>query len=515
VSDSHKMLDTFLHQGVRPARSFGRKGVAEAEAVAAEAAAQQAAAKAEAERFADAVAGFKVGGDQSDGGDQTEVAGFSLPNDDQARLMVRGMIAAAKADGVLDDFERSAILDRFHDLDGDDVAFVKEELKKPLDIQALAAEAKAEGIGTELYIATLLAIDIDTEEEERYLGDLAELLDLDADTIADLHARFANAGLAGDAVDKPASSMNEWYFAVDGRREGPMHLLLASRFAKLNPQARCWRAGYQSWVPISEAPELAIADQPVFRYTGKERSDEEIDFNIFGDETQFVEVELDPGECAIGEAGALMYKDTLVRMEVILGDGAAPETGILGKIGAAGKRVLTGENLFLTLFTNNDEKRKARVAFAAPYPGTIVPLKLDHYGGKVICQKDCFLAAAKGVSIGVHLQRKLSAGFFGGEGFIMQALEGDGWVFVHAGGTIVERDLAPGETLDVETGAVVGFTDQVGFDISPAGGVKTMLFGGEGLFLAHLKGPGKVWLQSLPVAKLAARLAASVPVEKT
>jgi len=510
VSDSQKMLDTFLHQGVRPARSFGRKGVAEAEAEAAEAATRQAAAKLEAERFADAVAGFKVG---ADGASEAAEGGFALPNDAQARLMVRGMIAAAKADGVLDDFERAAILDRFHDLDADDVTFVKEELKKPLDIQTLAAEANTEGIGTELYIATLLAIDIDTEEEERYLADLADLLELDAETVADLHTRFANAGLAGDAVDKPANSMNEWYFAVDGRREGPMHLLLASRFARLNPQARCWRAGYETWVPISQVPELDIADQPVFRYTGKERSDEEIDFNIFGDETQFVEFELDPGECAIGEAGALMYKDTLVRMEVILGDGAAPQAGLLSKIGAAGKRVLTGENLFLTLFTNNDEKRKARVAFAAPYPGTIVPLKLDHYGGKVICQKDCFLAAAKGVSIGVHLQRKLSAGFFGGEGFIMQSLEGDGWVFVHAGGTIVERDLAPGETLDVETGAVVGFTDQVGFDISPAGGVRTMLFGGEGLFLAHLKGPGRVWLQSLPVVKLAGRLKAALPTD--
>ena len=231
MSDTQKMLDTFLHQGVRPARSFGRKGVAEAEAKAAEAAAQQAAAKLEAERFADAVAGFKVG---SDGADEATDSGFALPNDAQARLMVRGMIAAAKADGVLDDFERAAILDRFHDLDADDVAFVKEELKKPFDIQALAAEAKSEGIGTELYIATLLAIDIDTEEE-RYLADLAELLELDTETVGDLHTRFANAGLAGDVVDKPANSMNEWYFAVDGRREGPMHLLLATRFAQAQP----------------------------------------------------------------------------------------------------------------------------------------------------------------------------------------------------------------------------------------------------------------------------------------
>jgi len=238
---------------------------------------------------------------------------------------------------------------------------------------------------------------------------------------------------------------------------------------------------------------------------------DDIDFEIKGQELQFVEIELDPGESAVAEAGAFIWKDASVGMTTVFGDGSAGQTsGIMGKLLGAGKRLITGESLFTTVFTHNGGG-KARVAFAAPVPGAIVPMKLSDLGGTLICQKDAFLAAAKGVSIGIQFQRKIMTGLFGGEGFIMQKLEGDGWVFVQFGGAIVERELAPGETLHVDTGCLAAYTPSVTFDLETAGGVKSVLFGGEGLFFARLTGPGKVWIQSLPFARLAGRVIAAIP----
>jgi uncharacterized protein (TIGR00266 family) len=227
---------------------------------------------------------------------------------------------------------------------------------------------------------------------------------------------------------------------------------------------------------------------------------------------QFVEVELDPGESAIAEAGALMYKDAAVEMNTVFGSGAhsGQGGGFLDKLLTAGKRVVTGESLFTTVYTHNGSG-KARVAFAAPYPGTVLAMKLDEHNGRLICQKDSFLAGARGVQIGIHFQRKILTGLFGGEGFIMQKLEGDGWVFVHAGGTVVERELRAGERLDVDTGCVMAFHDTVNMDVRAVGGIKSMLFGGEGVFLATLTGPGKVWLQSLPFSRMAGRMLAAAP----
>ena len=207
----------------------------------------------------------------------------------------------------------------------------------------------------------------------------------------------------------------------------------------------------------------------------------------------------------------MMYKDAAVEMNTVFGDGSGQEgAGFLDKLVGAGKRVITGESLFTTVFTHNGTG-KAKVAFGAPYPGTILPIKLSDVGGRLICQKDSFLAAAKGVSIGIHFQKKILTGLFGGEGFIMQKLEGDGWVYVHVGGTIVERELAPGETLHVDTGCLAALTDSVHYDVVRAGNIKTALFGGEGLFFANLTGPGKVWLQSLPFSRMAGRMLAAAP----
>ena len=232
---------------------------------------------------------------------------------------------------------------------------------------------------------------------------------------------------------------------------------------------------------------------------------DDIDFEIKGHELQFVEIELDPGESAVAEAGAMVWKDAAVGMTTVFGDGSGQQGGFMGALMGAGKRLLTGESLFTTVFTHNGHG-KARVAFAAPTPGHILPIKLDSVGGTLICQKDAFLAAAKGVSIGVAFQRRVMTGLFGGEGFIMQKLEGDGWVFVQMGGTVIERNLAPGETLHVDTGCVAAYTPSVRFDLETVGGVKSMLFGGEGVFFARLTGPGKVWIQSLPFSRLAGRM---------
>ena len=235
----------------------------------------------------------------------------------------------------------------------------------------------------------------------------------------------------------------------------------------------------------------------------------EIDYNIFGDDLQCVEIELDPNETVIAEAGSMMMMDQSIEMNTILGDGSKQDESIFGKLFSAGKRVLTGESLFMTTYTQR-EHSKAKVTFAAPYPGKIIPMDLSQFGGRIICQKEAFLCAAKGVSVGIEFQRKLGVGFFGGEGFIMQKLEGDGLAFLHAGGTIVEKELN-GESLRIDTGCIVGFTGDIEYSIEQAGGLKSMLFGGEGLFLATLRGTGTVWLQSLPFSRLADRILAHAP----
>ena len=237
---------------------------------------------------------------------------------------------------------------------------------------------------------------------------------------------------------------------------------------------------------------------------------DDVDYEIFGAEMQFVEVELDPGESAVAEAGAMMFKSPDIRMTSVFGDGSGQEGGFMGKLLGAGKRLITGESLFTTVFTH-EGGGKARVAFAAPYPGNILALKLSDFGGKLICQKDSFLAAARGVQIGIHFQKKIMTGLFGGEGFIMQSLDGDGWAFVHIGGTVIERELKAGEVLHVDTGCVAAMTSGVDMDIERAGSVKSMIFGGEGMFFARLEGPGKVWLQSLPFSRLAGRIHAAAP----
>ena len=230
----------------------------------------------------------------------------------------------------------------------------------------------------------------------------------------------------------------------------------------------------------------------------------EIDYKIHGEELQCVEIELDPQEAVISEPGSFMMMTDGVQMQTLFGDGT--ETGgLMGKLFSAGKRLLTGENLFMTVYTNTSSQKR-HITFAAPYSGKIIPLDLSKLGGRVICQKDSFLCAAKGVSVGIEFQRKLGTGLFGGEGFIMQKLEGDGMAFVHSGGYVVEKELQPGEILKVDTGCIVAFTNTVSYDIQFVGGIKNTIFGGEGLFFAQLRGPGKVWVQTLPISRLASRI---------
>ena len=237
----------------------------------------------------------------------------------------------------------------------------------------------------------------------------------------------------------------------------------------------------------------------------------EVDFRIVGGEMQFVEVELDPGESTVAEAGSMMYMTSGIQMETIFGDGAHQQrSGVMGALMGAGKRLITGESLFMTVFTNSGAG-KQQVAFAAPYPGKILAMDLKQLGGELICQKDSFLCAARGVSIGIAFQRKIGVGLFGGEGFIMQRLQGDGFAFVHAGGTVHPVDLRAGETLRVDTGCLVALQPSVAYDIQFVGKIKTALFGGEGLFFATLTGPGRVWLQSLPFSRMADRIYKAAP----
>jgi len=308
--------------------------------------------------------------------------------------------------------------------------------------------------------------------------------------------------------------MSQWYLSYDGKQQGPVNKTEAVRLASINPNGHCWRQGFAEWVPIRDVAELnqqilsAVPSPP----PTSQLSADEIDFKIFGEDMQFIEIELDPGESAVAEAGAMMYKDQCIQMETVFGDGQGqPQGGFMDKLVGAGKRLITGESLFTTVFTHAGNQAKAHVAFAAPFPGTIIPVTLANFGGQLICQKDSFLCAARGVEIGIHFQKKILTGLFGGEGFIMQKLSGDGLVFMHAGGTIMERELAAGEVLQVDTGCLVALAPSVDYDIEQVGGIKSMLFGGEGLFLAKLSGPGKVWLQSLPFSRLAGRMLAAAP----
>lgn len=308
--------------------------------------------------------------------------------------------------------------------------------------------------------------------------------------------------------------MTQWYLSYDGKQQGPYNPAEAKAFVRSNPDGYCWREGFTGWLPIYQVSELSqdvsqVMAPPVPPVSGSKA--DEIDFRIVGSEMQFVEIELDPGESVVAEAGTMMYKAPSIKMEAVFGDGSQADQGdFMGKLMGAGKRLLTGESLFMTVFTHTGQG-KALAAFGAPYPGNIIPMKLTNVKGRLICQKDCFLCAAKGVSIGIAFQKKILTGLFGGEGFIMQKLEGDGQVFLHAGGTIAEKQLGPEEIIHIDTGCVVAYEASVDFNIEQAGNIKTALFGGEGLFFAVLKGPGRIWLQSLPFSRLAGRMLQAAP----
>jgi len=355
--------------------------------------------------------------------------------------------------------------------------------------------------------------------------------------------------------------MSEWYFSYENQQTGPHDLDYAKAFVREHPGAYCWKYGWMDWKLVFETPEIrrmkkdgitpfppppaamispkpngfpnasapshssnvaAPSTQFASENSGSTQGDastgygsdaytEGLDYKIYGTEMQFVEIELDPDESAVAEAGAMMYKTADVDMETIFGDGSESQgQGFMSRLLGAGQRLLTNESLFTTVFTQKGHG-KGKVAFGAPFPGTILALNLGDYDGKLICQKDSFLGAAKGVQIGIQFQRKILTGLFGGEGFIMQKLEGTGWVFIHMGGTLHKIELAAGEQLHVDTGCLAALTQTVDYDIQKAGGVKTMLFGGEGLFFAKLTGPGTVWLQSLPFSRLAGRMLAAAP----
>jgi len=312
--------------------------------------------------------------------------------------------------------------------------------------------------------------------------------------------------------------MYNWHVAVNGQTTGPFsqqQLLAGLRSGQFSRATLVWREGFGDWQAVENVPELAdpgsaAAVQAPPPVTG--RHAHEIDYEIFGHEMQFVEIELDPQESVIAEAGSMMHMTDGIRMDTVFGDGssASQSGGFFDKMLGAGKRLLTGESLFMTVFTHTGSG-KGRAAFAAPYPGKIIPLDLSKYGNRIICQKDAFLCAAKGVSVGIAFQKKIGVALFGGEGFIMQRLDGDGLCFVHAGGTIVERELAAGQSLRVDTGCLVALTQTVKYDIEFVGNVKSAVFGGEGFFFAALRGPGHVWLQSLPFSRLAGRIWAAAP----
>jgi len=309
--------------------------------------------------------------------------------------------------------------------------------------------------------------------------------------------------------------MSDTHVAQNGKQDGPMsadEVRERIRSGSLGRGAHVFTTGMDDWAPIASHADFADAFGAAPPAPPMGAAADVIDYEIFGDEMQFVEITLDPDEACIAEAGSFMFMDPGIEMETIFGDGSAKdaESGLLGKLMSAGKRVLTGESLFLTVFANTAGGRQ-KVAFASPYPGCVLALDLPKHGHQILCQKDAFLCAAKGVSVGMAFHKKLGAGLFGGEGFILQKLEGDGLCFVHAGGMVVERVLAPGETMRLDTGCLVAFEQTVDYDIQMVKGIKTALFGGEGLFFASLSGPGKVWIQSLPFSRLASRIYAAAP----
>lgn len=301
----------------------------------------------------------------------------------------------------------------------------------------------------------------------------------------------------------------QWYFVENGQSVGPITKEeLVSRIGRVQgDETLVFGPGMSSWTAAKHVSELRSAPSASgwMPPPAPKRHGDDIDYQIFGSEMQYVEVELDPGEMVIAEPGSMMFMANGIQMETKFGDPSAQNQGFWGKVMGAGKRLLTGESLFMTTFTSNGPG-KQRVAFAAPYPGKIVPMDLNQLGGELLCQKDSFLCAARGVSVGIAFTKKLGAGLFGGEGFILQKLSGNGMAFVHAGGTLCQRRLAAGETLRVDTGCIVSFMPSVQYDIKFVGGFKNTLFGGEGLFFATLTGPGDVWLQSLPFARLADRI---------
>jgi len=322
----------------------------------------------------------------------------------------------------------------------------------------------------------------------------------------------------------------EWFLEFDnGKNVGPISTAEAKRYTRVDKNGFGWKEGFSDWKPISDIAELqtrtnslygrggGASTPPPSRAMGRGGdfdSADEIDYKIYGEDIQYVEIELDPHESVVSEAGSMMYKDSDIVMDTVFGDGSgskADSGGFFDKLVGAGKRLVTGESLFTTVFTHHGQG-KAKLAFAAPYPGRIIPVDLSKIaGGTLICQKDCFLAAAKGVSIGIHIQRKILTGLFGGEGFIMQKLEGDGMVFIHAGGMLKEIELKRGEVLHLDTGCLVAMEPQIEFDLEQAGGIKTGLFGGEGFFFAKLQGEGKIWVQSLPFSRLAGRMLSAAP----
>ncbi|MFB3904012.1 MAG: TIGR00266 family protein [Acidobacteriota bacterium] len=329
----------------------------------------------------------------------------------------------------------------------------------------------------------------------------------------------------------------QWYMAIGGRQVGPVgeqEIISNLRNGSIDAKTLLFTAGMTNWTPLKEVPQFtaylgtvkspagAVAQAPAGQAYAPPAAEayqpqagrraHEIDHKIYGEEMQFVEIELDPGESAVAEAGTMMYMMQAIQMETIFGDGSGQQqqTGFMGSLLGAGKRILTGESLFMTVFTNQGYGKQT-VAFAAPYAGKILVMDLAALGGQLICQKDSFLCAARGVSIGIAFQKKIGVGLFGGEGFIMQRLEGDGVCFIHAGGTVHTVELQAGQTLRVDTGCLVALQPSVNYDIQFVGKIKTALFGGEGLFFATLTGPGKVWLQSLPLSRLADRIYKAAP----
>jgi uncharacterized protein (TIGR00266 family) len=278
----------------------------------------------------------------------------------------------------------------------------------------------------------------------------------------------------------------------------------------ITPASLVWTEGMTGWEPAAKAlPQLFHSPAsppplPPGQAAPRGKRSHEIDYEIIGESIQMVEIELDPSETVIAEAGAMNYMEDGIAFETKMGDGSTPDTGFMGKLMAVGKRALTGESIFMTHFTNRGAGKK-RVTFAAPYPGTVVPVDLSAIGGELLCEKDAFLCAALGTQVGIAFNRKLGTGFFGGEGFILQRLQGDGMAFVHAGGTVIRKELK-GERLLVDTGCLVAFTSGIEYDIQRAGNLKSMVFGGEGLFLTTLQGHGTVWLQSMPFSRLAQRI---------